>query len=296
LSLQLPYAADQPAEQLRLLSVEGTATFQRASGANPQGLPARSVAIPLLLLQGDWDEAKVAATQAYGRGLKIAFWYGACDALARLAWAQGDAALVGHITHDLIPDGPATEPGNDVLWIVLLLQRLAATMALDTGDLPTARAWLEAHDRWLQWSGVVLGRADGALLWGQYHHANGDLLMARQHAEQALADATDPRQPLALIAVLRFLGLLDTNEGQFAAAEQHLQESLTLADACAAPFERALTLLEIARLRLAQGQNAAAIALLAEVRSLCEPLEAKPTLERVVALEQQMVNTERADG
>jgi hypothetical protein len=288
LSLQLPYAADQPAEQLRLLSVEGTATFQRASGANPQGLPARSVAIPLLLLQGDWDEAKVAATQAYGRGLKIAFWYGACDALARLAWAQGDAALVGHITHDLIPGGPATEPGNDVLWIVLLLQRLAATMALDTGDLPTARAWLEAHDRWLQWSGVVPGRADGALGWAAYHHASGDPASARAAASQALAHATEPRQPLALLAVHRFLGKLDTEADQFDTADEHLTQSLALTEACSAPFERALTLLEIARLRIAVERSDDARTLLAEVRAICEPLEAKPTLERVAALQQRL--------
>ena len=67
-----------------------------------------------------------------------------------------------------------------------------------------------------------------------------------------------------------------------------LQQSLQLAEACAAPFERALTLLEIAKLRLAQGNPGEARLLLAEVRTICEPLGAKPTLEKVAALEQQL--------
>jgi tetratricopeptide (TPR) repeat protein len=91
-----------------------------------------------------------------------------------------------------------------------------------------------------------------------------------------------------LIFGRRFLGKLDTEDGQFDAAEEHLQESLKLADACQAPFERALTLLEIAKLRMAQSQYAEAIDLLAEVRAICEPLEAGPTLERVIALESQL--------
>src|SRR6185312_9023959 len=97
--------------------------------------------------------------------------------------------------------------------------------------------------------------------------------------------ASDPRQPLALIAVHRFLGQLDTEAAQFEAAEEQLGTSLNLADACAAPFERALTLLEIARLRFAMDRPDGARALLAEVRAICEPLEAKPTMARVAELE-----------
>ena len=64
--------------------------------------------------------------------------------------------------------------------------------------------------------------------------------------------------------------------------------SLTLADACAAPFERALTLLELAELRLAQRQADEAAELLNEVRAICEPLDAKPTLERVARLAERV--------
>jgi hypothetical protein len=99
-----------------------------------------------------------------------------------------------------------------------------------------------------------------------------------------------------LLAVHRFLGSLDTTDGAFEIAEEHLQQSLVLAEACAAPFEHASTLLEIAKLRAAQGRIDEARTLVGEVRAVCEPLGARPTLERVATLEQQLVSTETADA
>jgi tetratricopeptide (TPR) repeat protein len=188
----------------------------------------------------------------------------------------------------VLADGPETEPGEVQIVEALALQRLATALALDAHDLPNARAWLEAHDRWLAWSGAVLGRAEGALRWAQYHLANDDAAQAQASAEQAFAHASDPRQPLALFAIHRFLGRLDTEAQQFPEADEHLLESLRLAEACAAPFERALTLLEIAKLRATQGRIDEAKTLLAEVRAICEPLEAKPTLARVAEIEREL--------
>jgi tetratricopeptide (TPR) repeat protein len=294
--IQLPYATDQPTEQLHRLAVEGEEAFQRASGVNPLGMHAQSVALPLLLLQGNWDDAKAAAIQTHTSGLRTIFWFTACETLALLTAAQGNAALANRIIDDLLPGGPETEPGNSMLWIALILQRLAAHLALEVGDLSTARAWLDAHDRWLKWSGAVLGLAEGALGWAEYRHANGESSQSRTAAEQALSYASDPRQLLALIAIHRFLGQLDTEAANFATADEHLSESLRLAEACAAPFERALTLLEIAKLRATQGRIDEAKTLVSEVRVVCEPLEAKPTLARVAALEQQLVRTEADDA
>jgi hypothetical protein len=53
-----------------------------------------------------------------------------------------------------LPEGPATAPGDTHFLPALVLQRLAATLAIEVGDLPTAQAWLAAHDRWLVWSGA----------------------------------------------------------------------------------------------------------------------------------------------
>jgi DNA-binding NarL/FixJ family response regulator len=61
-----------------------------------------------------------------------------------------------------------------------------------------------------------------------------------------------------------------------------------LAEACSAPFEQALTLLEIAEFRLAQRKPEEATALIDEVRAICEPLRAKPTLARVDALRERL--------
>ncbi len=90
------------------------------------------------------------------------------------------------------------------------------------------------------------------------------------------------------MSAYRFLGELNTTDKGFEEAEARLQESLRLADACAAPFERALTLLKLAELRLAQAQIQEAAALLDEVQSICEPLEARPTLDRVASLRDQI--------
>jgi DNA-binding NarL/FixJ family response regulator len=77
-------------------------------------------------------------------------------------------------------------------------------------------------------------------------------------------------------------------------AQTHLGESLALAKACAAPFERALTLLEFARLRAAQGQTDETHQILNEVRTICEPLQARPALEQVAAVEAQLQEQPRA--
>jgi len=90
-----------------------------------------------------------------------------------------------------------------------------------------------------------------------------------------------------LIAVHRLLGELDTAAGHYDEADEHLDEAdehldeaLALADACGAPYERALTLLARAELRAAMGDPASALGLLEDVRAVCTPLGAQPALLR----------------
>ncbi|MDQ3549854.1 MAG: response regulator transcription factor [Chloroflexota bacterium] len=101
--------------------------------------------------------------------------------------------------------------------------------------------------------------------------------------------AGDPAQPVALLAAHRFVGQLDIEAGGYADAEQHLQEALALADACAAPFERALTLLALAELQAATGAIDEARALVDQARDICIPLGAKPTLVRAEALAARLI-------
>ena len=63
-----------------------------------------------------------------------------------------------------------------------------------------------------------------------------------------------------------------------------MEQALALAEACAAPYERALILLALAELRASTGERDEARALLDEARAICAPLEARPALARADAL------------
>ncbi|HEU5423650.1 MAG TPA: LuxR C-terminal-related transcriptional regulator, partial [Nitrolancea sp.] len=282
--VQLPYFPEQ-LEERRLLAEAISAAARRAVQNQPA---ARFMCdlLPLQMLEGNWVAARE-ALQGLASGLGV-FDSEAAGYAALLAHHQGEPGTARELIAGLLPQGPRAEPGNVPLWAGLTAQLLAAELALDASELALARAWLEAHDRWLGWSAAVLGRSEGALAWAAYHRASGDLPLARRLAAQALEHASDPRQPLAQLAAQRFLGQLHSEARQFGAAESHLEQALALAAACAAPFERALTLLELARLRTAQGRPDDARVLLAEVRTLCLPLDARPTLQRVDELERQL--------
>jgi DNA-binding CsgD family transcriptional regulator len=279
----IPYFADDPAERAHLVAaMDGALARHAAQGGKP---PSARVLWPLLVLEGRWTEARARWT----RDTEGAFFrMYATPHVGLLARAQGNREWARRLVRELLPDGPATEPGQTVFMPMTQMQRLAAQLALDDGSLPTAKEWLEAHDRWLAWSGAVRGLSEGHRGWAEYHRAVGDGARAYEHAERALAHATAPRQPLALLAARRLMGELDAQAGRYEDADSHLDAALRLADACQAPYERALTLLATAHLRSATGDNAAARALLGEVRALCEPLGAQPTLDRAAALLAQL--------
>jgi DNA-binding CsgD family transcriptional regulator len=275
----LTYQADQLGERERLATI-GEQAWAAASAVRTD-LPARLARLPLLVVQGNWAEAEDLASATRGSPVFSAY---AARELSPLARARGDAALAERLVREAMPDGPAMEPGGSRYLNALVLQRLAVDLALDAGDLATARAWLEAHDRWLAWSGAVAGQAEGQLGWARYHQTAGDLAEASRHAAAALERAAEPRQPLALLAGHPLAGEIATASGRFADADAHLLAALALADACAAPYERALTLLALTELRQTSGEAGADRALLAEVRAICTSLGAAPALARAARL------------
>jgi len=210
--------------------------------------------------------------------------YAVCT-LGEIARNRGEPDEAWRHIYEVLPLGVATEPGGNRFFSALAIQRLAAELSLDANDLPGARAWLEAHDRWLEWSKAALWRPEGKLLWARYFAEKGDRRAAREHAEEALELATEPGQPLALLAAHRRMGDLAVDSGQFPEATEHIEKSLVLARACEAPYERALTLIPKARLLAARGNTEEARAVLEEVREICGSLEAEPTLARVAELE-----------
>lgn len=191
------------------------------------------------------------------------------------AWEQIAAVL---------PDGASTDPGDCYFYLANQAQRLAIALLLDERELDSALTWLAAHDRWLAWSGAVVGRAEGQLLWSRYHQLAGNPEQARQHVTQAVEHASEPRQPLVLLAAERMLGELFTEDRRFVEAENSLRRSLALAEACAAPFEQALTLLALAGLGAVTGKVDEAWQRIDQVRAICTPLGALPTLQRATAV------------
>jgi DNA-binding CsgD family transcriptional regulator len=276
----LPYLADALEERERVT----IAAQQIRRGT--LGVDADVLDLPLLgllLLEGNWQTAQRVAMAIDGTHGTSAMLV-SCLVIGAIARAQGEPERAWQVVRQALPDGPATTPDTIDASYGLPLQRLAVALALDAGELPTARTWMEAHDRWLDWMGATLGRAESAALWARYEQARGDPERAFAHAREALARAAQPRQPLALLAVHRLLGMLETREGRYEPAEQHLSTALALADACAAPYERALTLLELAELRLATGDQSAAEQALDELHIICAPLGARWARERAAAL------------
>lgn len=247
----LIYDAANPAAWRRL-AAEAEAALGRTGGALRPGVSPCLAWLGCLVLDGRWQEADrilrdlPAPGNAYLRRELTA-------AHAVLAHYRGDPARTWEEIRGLLPDGPESEPGDMIHQEGLFLQRLAVDVCLDGGDLLAARAWLKANDWWLAWSESVLGRADGQVSWARYHRVAGDIARARATAADAIALATTPDQPLVRLAAHRLLGEIETTSTTRAAAEAHLTAALALAATCDAPFERALTLLALAHLRLATG-------------------------------------------
>lgn len=282
----LPYHADDTAKR-RALLVEGEPAWQPTEpGLASDRLPGVHLGwLSVLLIEGRWAEVLMACAglgmaqpenSPHHRSVRRVLGY--------LAHWQGAMERGWEMVREALPEGPQTAPGDVIFLSGLAMQRLAALLAIDAGDLDRAEQWLRAHDAWLAWSGAALGQSEGEALWAAYHRKAGDADQSYAHAERALAYASEPRQPLSLLAAHRLLGELDTDAGRFDDAIAHLDIVLALAEACAAPFEPALTLLALAATFFADGQRHAAQLPLDEARGILGPLDARPALARADAL------------
>jgi DNA-binding CsgD family transcriptional regulator len=279
----LPYYADAPAIREALAS-EAEDAHARASGAQGEWSP-RAVRLPNLVLEGGWDEARKLADESY-RAQRVSPRYeAAVMALARLAREQGAPGRAWGLIREILPDGPATEPGAAFFLPTLELIRLAAELAIDGNDLGTAITWLDTYDRWLDWGGGRFGRSESCYLAATYLQAIGDGAQARARAEQALSIARNPRQPLALQAAHRLLGEILLDEGDWASASRHLAEALDIASSCRSPIAAGEATLALARLRGAQRRTGEATDLIGEARSICLRLGARRLLGLAESLE-----------
>jgi DNA-binding CsgD family transcriptional regulator len=282
---RLAYRTEHVTERRRLAD-EGEEAGQQVGGVSAD-MPPRWPRLPLLLIEGEWAEARSLAQAA--RSITVAAQREvAVSVLGLLDLWEGEEDAAWTQVREMFPDGPNTAPGSMSFYEALVLQRVGAALALEAGNFAEAYAWLVAHTRYLDWSGAVLCRAEGHLGWAAYYRTVGDRERAEAEAAEALALAGEPRQPLALIAAHRLCGELDTTAGRHAPAAVHLATALTLAEACAAPHERALTLLAFADLHATQGKRTEVEACIAEARAICTPLGALPALRHADALTQRL--------
>jgi DNA-binding CsgD family transcriptional regulator/type II secretory pathway predicted ATPase ExeA len=296
--LQIPYAADDLVERRRIVA-DGEMAWQYAGGALGE-VSRPLIALQYLLIEGDWQTAReLAALGIETADLTSVKHLIAGIVLARIAREQGETTLAWQLVHRILPAGPQTAPGHAEFATSRALMFTATLLSLDAGDIPSARTWLDAHDQWLKWNRTVLGQSENQLLWAQFYRAMGDLSRARRHATESLGLASDPRQPLALLASHRLCGELEATSGALSKARRHLDAALSLADACAARYERALTLLAIADLERRAGKPDAASATLSEAHSIFRELKATPVLARAEALAAELAgqqNDEPAAG
>ncbi len=291
----IPFETDQIAERDRLVREDAEA-WERCRGVTittaGDGAPGE---LQLDLLEGRWLKACQLATDH----LSAPWITQAQEAIVTLGVLdrhRGEPDRAWERVIQLLPQGSATDPGGSYFAHTIAAIALAADLALDADDLAAAQRWIATHGHWLDWSGARLWLADHQLLQARWHERSGDRASAHQHAEAALTLASDPRQPLRIVAAQRMLASLATTDGEYDRAKASLDQSLTLAEACAAPFERALTLLALAEWQIATRQYAAAQVVLDDVRAICIPLDARPTLDRAAALEAAIAPASYPDG
>jgi DNA-binding CsgD family transcriptional regulator len=280
------YGIAEPSVRRHLAKEAGVA-LARAGGALRPGFLPEMCQLNTLLLDGRWDEADQILQNLPDPGNTF-FRREVTAAVVTLAHHRGRPEIAWEEIRRRLPDGPDTEPGNGIHLEGLFLQRVAAELCLDNEDTENARAWLAAHDRWLVWSGAVLGRADGQLAWACLASAEGLTNEARNCAKSALDLAERPHQPIVQLRARRLLGEFAIREGNLFEAEGHLAASIELAAQCELPFERALTLLTQAEYALAASDHSQFLATLAEVRATLIPLRAFPALSRCDSLAARM--------
>jgi tetratricopeptide (TPR) repeat protein len=190
----LPYQTDRLPERSRL-AAELDAARRAARGVwREEDEPA---CLALWFIEGRWADIRgVVAVPESFRALDVT----ENPAVATLGRAQGEVTLAWRLVREELPHGPETLPETARRFLSgTQLLRLASHLTLDAEDLDAAYRWLEAHDRWLAWSGAVLGHAEGHLTWAAFHRAAGDPAAARRAVPGGRDDTAPapgpPRRP-----------------------------------------------------------------------------------------------------
>lgn len=159
--VELTYRAQHPSLR-RQRAQEAAAALGRAGGALRPGISPRLAFLGCFVVDGRWTEADEILRDLPDPG-NVYLRREVTITIAFLARQRAEPQRAWSEILALLPAGERTEPGDTMFLEGLFLQRLAAELCIDDGNLEGARGWLEAHDRWLAWSTSALGRADGRL-------------------------------------------------------------------------------------------------------------------------------------
>jgi DNA-binding CsgD family transcriptional regulator len=261
----------------------GKAAWNRARGAQG-GFTVDVIEIPILVLEGRWSEVwpRLTAIQSSGMTASRKLYFSSL--LVQVAQARGETQLAWNLIHQAIPSVRTADHPKLIFIGELRLLHVAASLAIDDGELELASEWLALADRWLTSSGAAFGLAELERLRTIWNRAAGDLDQAHASAIRALSCATNPRQPLDLLRAERLLGEVEAEMDDCDSAERHLRDSLSLADACRTRYEWALTAVALARLRLRAEAQDEAMRLISDARSIFKDLGAAPALRQLEAL------------
>lgn len=272
LDVALRYGAADVDERQRLAD-EAQAALERGGGALPPDISLRRAHLPLLWIEGAWDEAERIASEGTMHGNYV-LRRPLTTAMAPIAFHQGRVDDAWSSIHEVLPAGPGAMPGSAVLVDALMLQPLAVQLAVGAGDHALAESWLEANRRWLEWSGAVAGLVEHHLAAVCLDLAREDLDAAMRHAARAVDHSASPLQPLARVEALRVRGAVAGMLGDRERACADFQEALALAEQCRAPFERARLLVELA-------QVTGDLSGIAEASGIAARLHAAPLQQRI---------------
>lgn len=234
----------------------------------------------VLYLEGHWHELRKLIEEHEPPTLAV-FRNSAYAVRARLDWHQGRRDEAWKLISSILPDSGKARTQDQMLFVPREPSRIAAEIALETGDLKYARELLDDHDYWMEQSGAIIGRAESQLLRAKIHQLEGNEELAEEATHSALALASDPEQPMAQMEIYRFLGERAVKSGDLGQAKCFLDRSRSIAEAANLPFERSRTVLEQAKLHLVCDETDSARRLLDEARSTATALGAKPLLEHI---------------
>ena len=228
LYMVLPFAPDHVSMR-RALANDGDTAWETSSQTVGGDVPGLAQVLEHFLA-GDWERAAnlCSDAQAQERAETLVM-----PIKLALAFHQSDTTELRALTQRVLQDGVDMTPGNSIYSLAIHAQRLAALDAAAAGDARLARSWLQALDRWLRWSRGVMGDADRHIAWAVYYLHLGQLVPAREHVFLAYGRASDPRQPLSLLAARRVQAQVALGQRAVGEARRCMDEALGLARACA---------------------------------------------------------------